>query len=62
MLSHLSRKEEDTEAARAATAIEKAVAEIISEGTVLTYDLGGTSSTHEVGSAITERTRLHLTS
>ncbi|HJN54837.1 MAG TPA: isocitrate/isopropylmalate dehydrogenase family protein [Candidatus Poseidoniales archaeon] len=62
MLSHLSRRKEDAEAGRAATAIEQAVEYVVSEGTTLTYDLGGTSSTNEVGAAIIERTRHYLTS
>jgi isocitrate/isopropylmalate dehydrogenase len=34
------------------TALEKAVAEVIKEGRVRTYDMGGSSSTLEMGEAI----------
>ena len=60
MISHLSRRNADAEAGRPATAIEKAVIDVISEGRTLTYDLGGTSSTQEVGDAVISRTRHHL--
>ena len=38
-----------------ATALDKAIAEVIAEGTVRTYDMGGTSSTMDVAEAIAER-------
>jgi isocitrate/isopropylmalate dehydrogenase len=37
------------------TAVEKAVAEVIKEGKVRTYDMGGASSTLEMGQAIADR-------
>jgi isocitrate/isopropylmalate dehydrogenase len=37
------------------SALEKAVAAVIAEGRVRTYDMGGTSSTRDVAGAITER-------
>jgi len=45
MLDHLGEKD-------AAARLEKAVAEIIKEGKQVTYDLGGTAGTREMGDAI----------
>jgi 3-isopropylmalate dehydrogenase len=36
-------------------AVEKAVAEVIKEGKVRTYDMGGSSTTLEMGQAIADR-------
>jgi len=48
MMEYLGEKE-------AAKLIEKAVLEVLSEGKVRTYDLGGSSTTSEVGDAIIEK-------
>jgi len=50
MLEHLGETE-------AAEILEKAVAEVLREGKVRTRDLGGSSSTSEVGDAIAEKIR-----
>lgn len=52
MLDHLGR-------ADLSTAIVNAIEQVIQEGKVLTPDLGGTSTTQQVGSAIAEKVR-HL--
>ena len=48
MLAHLGE-------AKAAAAIEKAVSTVISEGNVLTQDMGGNASTEEFADAVIER-------
>ena len=48
MLRHLGETD-------AATAVERAVREVIAEGTTVTYDLGGTAGTREFGEAVTAR-------
>jgi 3-isopropylmalate dehydrogenase len=40
-----------------AAKVERAVAEVLKEGRVRTYDLGGSSTTEEVGNAIAERVK-----
>ena len=40
---------------KAAKAVEAAVAGVLAEGKVRTYDLGGSSKTSEVGDAVTAR-------
>jgi len=50
MLDYLGFKEE-------ALAIDRASADVISEGKILTYDLGGSSTTSEVGEAIIKKMR-----
>lgn len=40
---------------RASQLVEKAVIEVLREGKHLTYDLGGTSKTHEVGEAVVRK-------
>jgi isocitrate/isopropylmalate dehydrogenase len=40
-----------------ASAIEQAIVDVLTEGTVRTYDLGGTSSTSDVGEAIAAKLR-----
>ena len=37
--------------------LERAIADILKEGTIKTYDLGGTSKTSEVGDAIAARVK-----
>lgn len=48
MLDYIGEKE-------AASRLEKAVAEVIAEGKTVTYDLGGTAGTKEMGQAIIEK-------
>ncbi|MGZ8474954.1 MAG: isocitrate/isopropylmalate dehydrogenase family protein [Candidatus Limnocylindria bacterium] len=48
MLRHLGETE-------AAGAVERAVREVIAEGTTVTYDLGGTAGTREFGQAVAAR-------
>ncbi len=55
MLEWLGHRNGDVEALKVAGFIDEAVAEHILEGKLLTYDLGGSASTSEVGSAIIER-------
>jgi len=50
MLEHLGEK-------KAATKIEKAVLELLKEGKIRTADLGGSSTTREMGVAIAERVK-----
>ena len=52
MFDWLGETKGDADCKTIATLIEQAIAEIISDGSVLTYDLGGTSGTSEVGEAI----------
>jgi isocitrate/isopropylmalate dehydrogenase len=40
---------------RKGRALEKAVATVIAEGSVRTYDMGGKSSTYDMAGAVTER-------
>ncbi|MHA1263867.1 MAG: isocitrate/isopropylmalate dehydrogenase family protein [Candidatus Helarchaeota archaeon] len=54
MLDWLSVKH-GTSLKRGANLVEQALAEILKEGLVKTYDLGGTSTTSEVGDAIANR-------
>ncbi len=51
----LGQRNQDRGLLAAATLIERAVSEIIAEGNALTPDLGGLSSTQEMGRAVTER-------
>lgn len=55
MLDHLGNKYNDERALSASKAIDKAVAEVVKEGSVLTYDLGGSSRCSDVGSAVAAR-------
>jgi isocitrate/isopropylmalate dehydrogenase len=41
--------------AEKASALEKAIADVIKEGKVKTYDMGGESSTLDVANAVAER-------
>jgi isocitrate/isopropylmalate dehydrogenase len=43
--------------AKMAAAIEQAIVAVLTEGKVRTYDLGGTSSTSDVGEDIAEKLR-----
>lgn len=55
MLEWLADKHNDDAARIAAEKMEKAVAALLAEGKVRTYDLGGTSKTSEVGDAIVNK-------
>ncbi len=55
LLAWLGRTREDAAVERAADAMERAVQAVIAEKMVLTPDLGGTASTHEMGDAIAEK-------
>ena len=55
MIEWLGLRNDDDEALNVSQIIEEAISQHIKEGSCLTYDLGGNSSTSEVGSAITER-------
>jgi 3-isopropylmalate dehydrogenase len=52
MFDWLGETKDDGDCKTIATLIEQAIAEIILDGSVLTYDLGGTSGTSEVSEAI----------
>ncbi len=52
MLDWLGSRHQNKSARQAAALIEKAVDEVLLEGRHMTYDLGGTSTTTEVGDAI----------
>jgi isocitrate/isopropylmalate dehydrogenase len=55
MIEWLGMQHSDDEALQVSDLIEQAISEHLAEGELLTYDLGGTASTSEVGSAISER-------
>jgi 3-isopropylmalate dehydrogenase len=52
MLEWLGRTKRDAALTEAAAAVESAVARVLREGNVLTYDLGGTAKCSEAGDAI----------
>ena len=60
MFDWLGETKGDEDCNTIATLIEQAIAEIILDGSVLTYDLGGTSGTSEVGEAISTALRALL--
>jgi 3-isopropylmalate dehydrogenase len=57
MLDWLGRRRGDTDLTRGAQAVERAVAEVLAEGTTLPVDQGGSASTQMVGQAIAERVK-----
>ena len=57
MLDWLGRQHNDEQAAQAAQAIEGAVAQVLSEGKTLSYDLGGSAGTKAVAAAVADRLR-----
>jgi 3-isopropylmalate dehydrogenase len=57
MLEWLAQTRKDEAPKRAAEKIEEAVEQVLTKGKVRTYDLGGESSTTQVGDAITEAVR-----
>jgi 3-isopropylmalate dehydrogenase len=52
MLRWLGEKKKDDRLIMASRSIESAVAEVLSEGRTLTYDLGGSARCSDVGEAI----------
>tara|TARA_B100001113_G_C21060693_1_gene601009 strand:+ start:85 stop:1272 length:1188 start_codon:yes stop_codon:yes gene_type:complete len=52
MLEWLGRRKDDNDAAIASDIVESAIEDLISAGKPLTYDLGGSSTTSEVSSAL----------
>ncbi len=57
LLDWLFERYNDRSAKKAADLIDGAVNSTLSDGKVLTYDLGGTSKTHEVGDEIAQKIR-----
>ena len=55
MLDWLGRRTKDDDLVEVADLVCHAVADHVRDGTMLTYDLGGTASTTDVGTAIAER-------
>lgn len=55
MLEWLGNRYSDNHATSAAEKIDRAVEAVLSEGKVLTSDLGGTAKTYEVGDAIAKK-------
>lgn len=55
MLEWLGERYDDDKARFAVKKIENAVASVVAEGKTITYDIGGTSKTSEVGDAITKK-------
>ncbi len=56
MLEWLGRRKKDEALEGAAAAVERGVEAVLQEGRVLTYDLGGSAKTSDVGSAIVSAT------
>ncbi|MHA1300368.1 MAG: isocitrate/isopropylmalate dehydrogenase family protein [Candidatus Helarchaeota archaeon] len=59
MLDWLAMKTDDNNMEIAGKQIERAIQEILKEGKIRTYDLGGNSKTSEVGDAIAERIKTY---
>jgi 3-isopropylmalate dehydrogenase len=57
MLDWLSMRHDDKKLGEASKAVERAVATVLAEGKALTYDLGGSAKTSEVGDAIARALR-----
>jgi 3-isopropylmalate dehydrogenase len=55
MLDWLGTRKSDAKLVAAAKGVEAAVAGVLAEGKVLTYDLGGTAKCSEVGTAVAKR-------
>lgn len=55
LLGYLADKKGDGAAGQAAVTVEQAVAEVLAQGKMLTYDLGGTAKCSQVGTALAER-------
>jgi len=54
MLAWLADRKGDKALAEAAVAVDAAVASVLAEGKVLTYDLGGSAKCSQVGDAVVE--------
>ena len=52
MLDHLGHKHDDRRLVEASLAVEGAIRAVVAQGKTLTYDLGGSASTQQVGDAI----------
>ncbi|MBW3581580.1 MAG: isocitrate/isopropylmalate dehydrogenase family protein [Euryarchaeota archaeon] len=52
MLEHLALRHDDARAKEAATAVEEAVRQVVADGRTLSYDLGGSATTSQVGDAV----------
>lgn len=57
MLDWLAGRHDDRKLAAASASIERAVAAVVAEGKTLTYDLGGSAKTSEVGDALARTLR-----
>ena len=57
MFDNLGARHDDPDALMCANILDSAISSHLSEGGAVTYDLGGTASTSEVGQAIAERCR-----
>ena len=55
MFDNLGSKHHDKDAILCAELLDRAISEHLAEGEIITYDLGGNSSTSEVGTAIADR-------
>lgn len=55
MLAWLGKKNSDKELLNAANVVDQAVGDHLKEGKELTYDLGGTATTSQVGTSISQR-------
>ena len=55
MLDNLGARHDDSDASLCADILDRAIANHLSEGGAVTYDLGGNASTSEVGTSIANR-------
>ncbi|MGD2248445.1 MAG: isocitrate/isopropylmalate dehydrogenase family protein [Candidatus Methanofastidiosia archaeon] len=60
MLSYLAEKKSDKSLKEASDTVEKAVASVLKEGKIVTYDLGGNAGTNQVGDAVVETIKKNL--
>ncbi len=60
MFDNLGARHDDPDAVLCADILESAISSHLAEGGVVTYDLGGSASTSEVGQAIAERCKVLL--
>jgi len=60
MFDNLGARHDDPDAVLCADILESAISSHLAEGGVVTYDLGGSASTSEVGQAIAERCKALL--
>ena len=60
MFDNLGARHDDSDAMLCADILESAISAHLAEGGAVTYDLGGTASTSEVGQAIAERCKMLL--